>query len=117
MSKARPVFARSQSAPKASGIIQAEIVRTKGSAVQWFPLIGLWIGITSSTLAFWSAEGHDASGALAWQAMYVTGMAAPLLALLAGLAEDREKRTDTEEQIFVRCPHMLFVRHVLVFSL
>ena len=91
MNKARSVFARSQSAPKASGIIQAEIVRTKGSAVQWFPLIGLWIGITSSTLAFWSAEGHDASGALAWQAMYVTGMAAPLLALLAGLAEDREK--------------------------
>ncbi|MDK4206920.1 hypothetical protein [Corynebacterium pseudodiphtheriticum] len=91
MSKVRPVFARSQSAPKASGIIQAEIVRTKGSAVQWFPLIGLWIGITSSTLAFWSAEGHDASGALGWQAMYVTGMAAPLLALLAGLAEDREK--------------------------
>ncbi len=91
MNKARSVFARSQSAPKASGIIQAEIVRTKGSAVQWFPLIGLSIGITSSTLAFWSAEGHDASGALAWQAMYVTGMAAPLLALLAGLAEDREK--------------------------
>ena len=59
--------------------------------MQWFPLIGLSIGITSSTLAFWSAEGHDASGALAWQAMYVTGMAAPLLALLAGLAEDREK--------------------------
>lgn len=91
MSKVRPVFARSQSAPKASGIIQSEFVRTKGSAVQWFPLIGLWIGIISSTLAFWSAEGHDASGALAWQAMYVTGMAAPLLALLAGLAEDREK--------------------------
>lgn len=52
MSKVRSVFARSQSAPKAPGIIQAEIVRTKGSAVQWFPLIGLWIGIISSTLAF-----------------------------------------------------------------
>ena len=79
------------SRPSAFRLIHAEFLRIKGSTLQWFPFIGLVIGVVSSTLAFWSSGQHDASGALSWQAMYVTGMAAPLLALMASLAEDREK--------------------------
>lgn len=73
------------------GIIRAEFLRLKSSALQWFPLIGLLIGVISSTFSLWASGAHDASGILSWQAMYVTGLAGPLLALLAGLAETREK--------------------------
>ncbi len=74
------------------GVIRAELIRLKSSALQWFPLIGLLIGLLSSTFSLWSSGAHDASGILSWQAMYITGMAAPTLALLAGLAETREKK-------------------------
>lgn len=72
-------------------LIQAELIRTRNSALQWFPLVGLLIGVISSTFSFWSSGADDASGVLSWQAMFVTGMAAPLLALLGGLSEDRER--------------------------
>lgn len=75
-----------------SGVIRAEFIRLKSSALQWFPLIGLFIGLLSSTFSLWSSGAHDASGILSWQAMYITGIAAPILALLAGLAETREKK-------------------------
>lgn len=75
-----------------AGVLGAELLRTKSSAIQWFPIIGLLIGIFSSTFSLWSSGAHDASGVLSWQAMYITGMAAPILALLAGLAEAREKK-------------------------
>lgn len=72
-------------------LIQAELIRTRNSTLQWFPLVGLLIGVISSTFSFWSSGADDASGVLSWQAMFVTGMAAPLLALLGGLSEDRER--------------------------
>lgn len=75
-----------------SGVVRAELIRLKSSTLQWFPLIGLLIGLLSSTFSLWSSGAHDASGILSWQAMYVTGIAAPILALLAGLAETREKK-------------------------
>lgn len=75
------------------GVIQAELIRVKATAVVWFPAIGLLIGVLSSLFSLWSSNATDASGLLSWQAMYVTGMAAPILALLAGLAETREKKS------------------------
>ena len=66
-------------------VIRAELVRTKNTTVAYFPLLGFALagmGILTS---------YSDAGRGAWQALYVTGMAAPLMALLSGLPEKREK--------------------------
>lgn len=75
-----------------TGCLRAELIRTKNTAIQYFPVIGLALGIISANFSFWASGAHDSSGILSWQAMLVTGMAAPLFALLGGLAETREKK-------------------------
>lgn len=82
------------------GVLGAELLRTKSSAAHWFPLMGLVIGLLSTTFSLWSSGAHDSSGILSWQAMYVTGMAAPLLALLAGLVETRERTARSGGTVF-----------------
>lgn len=74
------------------GIIRAELIRTRHSAVQWFPAVGLVLGAISSALAIATAGAPNADVIIFWQSMYVTGMAMPLMALLAALAETRERR-------------------------
>lgn len=74
------------------GVLRAELLRTRHSAVQWFPLVGLLLGVVSSGLATAVAGAPDVDIIVSWQGMYVTGMAMPLMALLAALAEGRERR-------------------------
>lgn len=74
------------------GVIRAELIRTRHSAVQWFPAVGLVLGAISSALAIATAGAASADVIIFWQSMYVTGMAMPLMALLAALAETRERR-------------------------
>ncbi|MCX7537832.1 hypothetical protein OS123_04645 [Corynebacterium sp. P5875] len=66
-------------------VIRAEFVRTKNTTVAYFPLLGFVLA------GMGILTGYSDAGRGAWQALYVTGMAAPLMALLSGLPEKREK--------------------------
>ncbi|KQB86257.1 hypothetical protein [Corynebacterium lowii] len=71
-----------------SGSLRAELLRTKGSAAMWLPLLGLLIG--SVSMLFSLSSGTTGS-ALVAQGLYITGMAAPLSALFACLVASRER--------------------------
>lgn len=69
--------------------VRAEIVRTRGSAAAYLPWLGLVVAGISSAGILITPENQERA-ALLWQTLYVTGMAAPLLTLLAGLTTARE---------------------------
>ncbi|MDO5077207.1 hypothetical protein [Corynebacterium sp.] len=71
--------------------LRAEALRLKGSSVLYFAGIGVLICISGVMLSAGAQSAGFQSNPLAWQAMYVTGMAAPLMMLLAGLSEQRER--------------------------
>ena len=70
--------------------LRAESIRSRGSVLWWLALSGLLLGLVLTVLAL-SGSIEDASDVLGWQALLVTGMAAPLAVLFAGLAEVRER--------------------------
>lgn len=70
--------------------LRAESIRSRGSVLWWLALSGLLLGFVLTVLAL-SGSIEDASDVLGWQALLVTGMAAPLAVLFAGLAEVRER--------------------------
>lgn len=101
------------------GIFSAEIIRSKHTAVVWFPLIGLISGLLSTYFSVWTSGSHDSSSILAWQGMYITGMQVPLLALLAGLVELREQKnryggTDLRPVSWVQVQFMRFILLVII---
>ena len=62
---------------------RAEAIRLKSSSVLYFSLIGLLLSVLSVVLSTGArGAGYD-SMPFSWQVMYVTGMAAPLMMLLA----------------------------------
>ena len=69
--------------------VRAEIVRTRGSAAAYLPWLGLVIAGISFAGILITPDSQERA-ALLWQTLYVTGMAAPLLTLLAGLTTVRE---------------------------
>jgi len=69
--------------------VRAEIVRTRGSAAAYLPGLGLVIAGISFAGILITPDSQERA-ALLWQTLYVTGMAAPLLTLLAGLTTARE---------------------------
>ena len=69
--------------------LRAETVRTKGSAAAFLPWIGIILAGISAAGILITPESQE-KAALLWQTLYVTGMAAPLLTLLAGLTTARE---------------------------
>lgn len=78
--------------------LRAEALRTKGSSVMWLPLMGILIGalsgVAGSVVSNVSVVSTpDVRSLLNWQGLYITGMAAPLTALFAGLVVQRERRT------------------------
>ncbi|WPF66925.1 MULTISPECIES: hypothetical protein [unclassified Corynebacterium] len=75
--------------------LRAETLRTKGSSVMWLPLLGILIGALSGVSGWYvsAASGPSVQSLLNWQGLYITGMAAPLTTLFAGLVVQRERRT------------------------
>lgn len=71
--------------------ISAEIIRARGTALQWLPLLAIPLVLVTSSLAIAVDNHEDATGMLMWQAIYLTGLAAPLAGLFASVAEAREK--------------------------
>lgn len=72
--------------------LRSEVTRVRGSALQWLPLLGLPLALLTFNLA--RATGstvQDRSSVLLWQAVFVTGLLAPLAAIFASTTEAREK--------------------------
>lgn len=73
------------------GHLRAEALRLRGSASAWFSLLGLLIGVLSILLSGGTRAAGFESAVFSWQVMYFTGMAAPLMMVLAALQESRDK--------------------------
>lgn len=69
--------------------VRAEAVRAKGSAAAALPWVGILLAGISTAGILITPENQERA-ALLWQTLYVTGMAAPLMTLLAGLTTARE---------------------------
>ena len=69
--------------------LRAELVRTRGSSASVLPLLGIVIAGISAAGVYITPQSEERA-VLLWQTLYVTGMAAGILALLAGLTTGRE---------------------------
>lgn len=75
-----------------TGHLLAEAKRLKNSASAYFSFVGLIFGLLTVVLSFGSrASGFESAG-FSWQVLYFTGMAAPLMMLLAALSEFRDRK-------------------------
>lgn len=74
-----------------NGHLSAEWIRLKGSVGAWFSLVGLLFGILSILLSGGARAAGFESAVFSWQVMYFTGMAAPLMMVLAGIQEARDR--------------------------
>ena len=70
--------------------LSAELLRSRGSAVQWLPLLALPLALMTIVFSAIASPAKDATGVLGWQSMFVTGMYAPLVAVFAAVTERRE---------------------------
>lgn len=70
--------------------LSAELLRSRGSALQWLPLLALPLVIMTVFFSAFTSSAEDATGVLGWQSIFITGMYAPLIALFAGIPERRE---------------------------
>ncbi|MGX1738905.1 hypothetical protein ACWIB8_07030 [Corynebacterium flavescens] len=74
-----------------SRYLPAELLSARGTALQWLPLFALPLVAITFNFSRFSVSNGDATALLYWQALYLTGMAAPLIAVIAASAEAREK--------------------------
>ncbi len=70
--------------------LSAELLRSRGSALQWLPLLALPLVVMTVFFSAFASSAEDATGVLGWQSMFITGMYAPLIAVFAGVPERRE---------------------------
>ncbi len=70
--------------------LSAELLRCRGSALQWLPLLALPLVVMTVFFSAFASSAEDATGVLGWQSMFITGMYAPLIAVFAGVPERRE---------------------------
>ena len=73
--------------------LSAELLRSRGSALQWLPLLAIPLVVMTVLFSSFASSAKDATGVLGWQSMFITGMYAPLIALFATIPEHREART------------------------
>ena len=73
--------------------LSAEVLRSRGSALQWLPLLAVPLVVMTALFSALASPTQDATGVLGWQSMFITGMYAPLIALFAAIPERREVRT------------------------
>lgn len=71
--------------------LRAEMMRTRGSAALLLTLSGLIFALLSSRFAVSAGVNGSAHDLLNWQSLYATGLAAPIMTLLAGAVVDRER--------------------------
>ena len=71
-------------------LLRAEWIRAKGSTLWWLAGAGLLLGLLLTAFSLVGDVG-SAKSLLYPQGLLVTGMAAPVAALFAGLAENRER--------------------------
>ncbi|MBP3088506.1 hypothetical protein EML15_05020 [Corynebacterium sp. sy017] len=83
-------MSKSFPAPHKPRYLQAEFLRARGSAVMWLPCAAFPLITLTYFLSGYTAPTTDATGVLMWQTMYLTGIAAPLMAIFALSAEQRE---------------------------
>ena len=62
--------------------LSAEVLRSRGSALQWLPLLAVPLVVLTALFSALASPTQDATGVLGWQSMFITGMYAPLIALL-----------------------------------
>ena len=79
-------------APRPS-YLSAELLRSRGSALQWLPLLALPLVLMTMIFSSMASVHSDATGVLAWQSLFVTGMYSPLTGLFATIPERRETIT------------------------
>lgn len=73
--------------------LSAELLRSRGSTLQWLPLLALPLVIMTIIFSSMASARTDATGVLAWQSLFVTGMYSPLTGLFAAIPERRETIT------------------------
>jgi len=73
-------------------LLRAEWIRAKGSTLWWLAGAGLLLGLLLTAFSLVGDVG-SAKSLLYPQGLLVTGMAAPVAAMFAGLAENRERDT------------------------
>ena len=72
--------------------LRSEVTRARHSALQWLPLLGVPLALLTFNLARVTGNtSQERSTVLLWQAIFVTGLLAPLAAVFASTAEAREK--------------------------
>ncbi|SES21854.1 hypothetical protein [Corynebacterium cystitidis] len=71
--------------------LKAELLRTKSHTLMWLPLLGIPVALVSILMAAGTSPDPAGLAAARWQGLYITGLAAPVVALFAASAEAREK--------------------------
>lgn len=70
--------------------LRAEWIRARGSTLWWLASAGLLVGLVLTAFSL-MGRVNDASGLLHPQGVLLTGMSAPIAAIFAGVAEQRER--------------------------
>lgn len=70
--------------------LRAEWIRARGSTLWWIASAGLLVGLVLTAFSL-MGRANDVSGLLHPQGVLLTGMSAPIAAILAGVAEQRER--------------------------
>ena len=72
--------------------LHAEVIRVRRTSVAYFPWVGVLLALMTIVLSAGVQSAGYISVPFSWQVMYFTGMAAPLMMLMAALSEQRERR-------------------------
>ena len=72
--------------------LHAEVIRVRRTSVAYFPWLGVLLALMTVVLSAGVQSAGYISVPFSWQVMYFTGMAAPLMMLMAALSEQRERR-------------------------
>lgn len=70
--------------------LRAEWIRARGSTLWWIASAGLLVGLVLTAFSL-MGRANDVSGLLHPQGVLLTGMSAPIAAVFAGVAEQRER--------------------------
>lgn len=75
-----------------NGYLSSEVMRARNSTLQWLPLIAMPFLALILIMQVSVDPRANVEAILNWQAIYLTGLAAPVAALFAASAESREKQ-------------------------
>lgn len=67
--------------------IKAEAIKARRTSLVYLPFVGLFLALMNITLSQLASGQGFQSTPFAWQSLYITGISAPILALIAILPE------------------------------